>query len=98
MAPIGQVVYNLEDFHGSGGLISTSKTNMNDKPVSWDGDSKTKGAYQASQFDIFSDIVGKFTNGGEFLKLGIQAPPGTKVKLNSNKIIMIGRTGTYELD
>ena len=30
-------------------------------------------------------------------KLGIQAPPGTQLKIN-NKTILIGRTGIYELD
>ena len=35
---------------------------------------------------------------GTVSKLGIQAPPGTVVVLNTSKTIMIGRTGIYELD
>lgn len=37
-------------------------------------------------------------SGQSITKLGIQAPPGTLVTLNTNKKIMIGRTGIYELD
>jgi len=97
MATIGQVVYNLQDFHSSGGLMSTSKTNLSET-VSFTGNPDDKEAYESARLDIFTnDLVKKF-NASNFLKLGIQAPPGTKVTLNSNKIIMIGRTGVYELD
>ena len=37
-------------------------------------------------------------SGQSITKLGIQAPPGSLVTLNTNKKIMIGRTGIYELD
>lgn len=55
------------------------------------------GGYISSGTDIFSDIVAAY-GALQFNKLGIQAPPGTKVVMNSAKTIMIGRTGMYELD
>lgn len=54
----------------------------------------------SSGTDIFNDIV----KGRTFTKVGIQAQPGTKVVMGTdntgtnNKTIMIGITGTYELD
>lgn len=33
-----------------------------------------------------------------FTKLGVQAPPGTKIVLNNTRTIMIGRTGIYEIE
>ena len=47
--------------------------------------------------NIFQNIVSAY-GANQFTKLGIQAPPGTRVVLNDNKTIMIGRTGMYELD
>lgn len=99
MATIGQVVYNLQDFHSSGGLISTMKGSTS-STITWDGTPSGKSTYESGRLDIFStDLVSLFgssTTG--FSKVGIQAPPGTKVTLNDNKTIMIGRTGVYELD
>lgn len=92
MATIGQVVYNLQDFHSSGGLISTSAKNLSSTVTS------ESSGYAADRLNIFTNDLVKLFNASSFLKLGIQAPPGTKVKLNSNKLIMIGRTGVYELD
>lgn len=92
MATVGQVVYNLQDFHSSGGLISTSAKNLSSTVTS------ESDQYVANRLNIFTNDLVKVFNATNFLKLGIQAPPGTKVKLNTNKIIMIGRTGTYELD
>lgn len=51
----------------------------------------------SSGVDIFNDVVSAY-GATQFSKLGIQAPPGTKVVMNSTKTIMIGRTGMYELD
>lgn len=51
----------------------------------------------SSGIDIFSDIVSAY-GATQFSKIGIQAPPGTKVVMNETKTIMIGRTGMYELD
>lgn len=93
MATIGQVVYNLQDFHASGGLVSTSATNPSTTV------SSLSDTYESDRMNIFTqDLVKDVFKVSNFTKLGIQAPPGTKVKLNSNKIIMIGRTGVYELD
>lgn len=92
MATIGQVVYNLQDFHESGGLISTSAKNLSSTVTS------QSSSYMADRLNIFTNDLVKLFNATSFFKLGIQAPPGTKVKLNSNKLIMIGRTGVYELD
>lgn len=55
------------------------------------------GSYISSGQDIFSDVVTAY-GASQFHKLGIQAPPGTKVIMNTTKNIMIGRTGIYELD
>lgn len=58
---------------------------------------KNSGSPVSSGTDIFSDIVAAL-NATQFTKLGIQAPPGTRVVMNGNKTIMVGRTGIYELD
>lgn len=55
------------------------------------------GSPISSGVDIFSDIVAA-QGATQFTKLGIQAPPGTRVVMNNNKTIMVGRTGIYELD
>lgn len=57
------------------------------------------GTYETSAkgSNIFSDVVAAY-GAQQFNKLGIQAPPGTKVVINDTKTIMIGRTGIYELD
>jgi hypothetical protein len=56
------------------------------------------GSYISTEgLDIYSDIVSA-VGAKQISKLGIQAPPGTKVILNSAKTIMVGRTGMYELD
>lgn len=58
---------------------------------------KNSGNPITGSIDIFTDIVAQ--QGAEyFSKIGIQAPPGTRVVLNNTKTIMIGRTGIYELD
>lgn len=55
------------------------------------------GSYVSGTIDIFKDIVAAY-GAKQFNKLGIQAPPGTRVVMNNTKTIMIGRTGIYELD
>lgn len=57
------------------------------------------GGYSSSStnLNIYSDLVAGY-GAKQFNKLGIQAPPGTKVVMNGNKTIMVGRTGIYELD
>lgn len=56
-----------------------------------------KNYISTSDIDIYSDIVSA-SKAKQFTKVGIQAPPGTQVVMNTNKTIMIGRTGIYELD
>ena len=56
-----------------------------------------KGSYISSGINVFNDIVASY-GAKQFNKLGVQAPPGTRVVLNTSKTIMIGRTGMYELD
>lgn len=92
MATVGQVVYNLRDFHSSGGLISTSGSDFSKTVTS------ESSAYETSRLNIFTKELVALFGTTAFTKLGIQAPPGTKVVLNGNKTIMIGRTGVYELD
>lgn len=53
--------------------------------------------YISSGIDIYNDIVNA-SSAKQFTKVGIQAPPGAQVVMNTSKTIMIGRTGIYELD
>lgn len=53
--------------------------------------------YISSGIDIYNDIVSA-SSAKQFIKVGIQAPPGAQVVMNASKTIMIGRTGIYELD
>lgn len=57
----------------------------------------SNGNYISGDIDIFQDIVSGY-GAKQFNKLGIQAPPGTRIVMNNSKTIMIGRTGIYELD
>ena len=57
------------------------------------------GEYVSSAgIDIYKNIVTQFAGAKQFNKIGIQAPPGTRLVLNDSKTIMVGRTGIYELD
>lgn len=96
MATIGQIIYNVEDYNSSGGYISTANYNTSAIISSINYDSFE--SYQRDIIDIFNQNLVSLYSSGIFSKLGIQAPPGTKVILNDNKQIMIGRTGVYELD
>ena len=57
----------------------------------------SSGEYISSGIDIFSNIITAY-GATEITKVGIQAPPGTRVVMNESRTIMIGRTGVYELD
>ena len=82
-----QIVYNLEDYGGSGGLISTDKNNhnelvynntayLNDNTLDTESVAKDEEAYKENQIQIFdSNILENYSN---VKKIGIQAPPGTK--------------------
>ncbi len=93
MATVGQIVYNVQDYQTSGGYISTSTTNLN-TTIS----SANNPGYDDAKIDIFdSNIVDRFGS-KQFTKLGVNAPPGTRFILNTNKTILVGRSGIYELD
>lgn len=107
-----QIVYNLEDYGGSGGLVSTKQgdlselvysavyqNNLNDSTETTTND---ETAYKNDRINIFEDnILEGFQN---VKKIGIQAPPGTRFTFNkattedTGEWIMIGRTGIYELN
>lgn len=106
-----QIVYNLEDYGGSGGLVSTRKDNYNELIYSTvyqnDLNSSTEGyaeydEYKENKIDIYNtNILASFNN---IKKIGIQAPSGTKFTFsesstpNAGQWFMIGRTGIYELN
>lgn len=100
----GQIVYNLRDYRNDYNYISTGNTSItsivySDSPrldapcFSIDGNSSTK-------INIYQELLGEDSpiSVSKIYKLGIQAPPGTRVILNNDKNIMIGRTSVYELD
>ena len=114
---VGQIIYNVQDYYNSGGYISSSKDGPLSKTVNSSSYTKEitdeNGTYIVPDWDTYKahcysiidpksivTAIGK----NPILKLGIQAPSGTKVHLNSGntdgdeQIIMIGRTGMYELD
>ena len=62
------------------------------------------GSLQSSSGVTDDNFFGKDNNlvslagATRFTKLGVQAPPGTKIVLNNTRTIMIGRTGIYEIE
>lgn len=115
MAKVGQIIYNVQDYYNSGGYVSsfiesplTSTVNSSSytKEITENGNTYVVpdwDKYKKHCFPIVNpkDIINAI--GNPISKLGIQAPSGTKVHLNSGsqgdeQIIMIGRTGMYELD
>lgn len=104
----GQFVYNLEDYAGMGGLVSTK---LSDKSIALNESMST-----SEKINIFANVFeapGESGGGGisisNVTKLGIQAPPGTKFYINTTASnegqessvatsIMVGRTGIYELE
>lgn len=106
MAKVGQIIYNVQDYYNSGGYISSSIESPLTSTVnssSYTTDVTGWDEYKKHCFPIINQkgIINAIK--GPISKLGIQAPSGTKVHLNSGsqsdeQIIMIGRTGMYELD
>lgn len=94
--PLGQIVYDLEDYGGSGGLVSTRKGESAKFSIinSFDNEKYNEQKVQITQELLEQVGVRKIT------KLGIQAPPGTKFFINKNSdfLIMVGRTGVYEIE
>lgn len=110
---IGQVIYNLEDYAGSGGLITTSKHSL-EKVIASTNNPNINGGedYEVDKVNIFEKNILNTYGISSVYKLGIQAPSGTKFYLNSTAVpqedgtvlyaggqeIIVGRTGIYELD
>lgn len=112
MATVGQIIYNLEDYNSSNGYISTRRPGSSSQfgPTVYSGDfvdittidgkpniEYRYDEYYAAIYDIYSDIVGA-VNAGSWQKMGIQAPPGTRIMINDDREILIGKTGVYELN
>ena len=85
---IGQIVYRLQDYHNRSSEVSTNK---NGAVVAGTGD-----------LDMTSDLFGQFAESVSYrntkvTKLGVQAPPHTKMIIDGRNI-QVGNTGIYELD
>lgn len=52
---------------------------------------------EAALFGETANVV-RTVGQSRFIKIGIQAPPGTKAVINETQTIMIGRNGLYELE
>lgn len=89
---IGQIVYNIQDYIVSGDYISTSSENPFERISSINPD------YKIKKIDIYNQNLVTFYKANKFIKLGIQAPPNTKFKIDENKIFTVGQTGIYELN
>jgi len=85
---IGQIVYRLQDYHNRSSEVSTNK---NGTVVAGTGD-----------LDMTSDLFSQFADSvsyrnAQVTKLGVQAPPHTKMIIDGRNI-QVGNTGIYELD
>ena len=89
---IGQIIYNLQDYIMSNSYISTSSDNPLQLVPSTDID------YETKKIDIYNQNLVTFYGANKFTKLGIQAPPNTKFKIDNSKIFTTGQTGIYELN
>lgn len=100
---IGQIVYNLEDFGGTGGLISTKEGSTGNDIICSIISGDINEEYEKNKINIFKPLL----KNKNIYKLGIQGPTGTKFLLNvvedgdnyiGGQEIMLGRTGIYEID
>lgn len=85
---IGQIVYRLQDYRNRKSKVSTNKNGV---VVAGAGD-----------LDMTSDLFGQFASSvpysnAKITKLGVQAPPHTKMIIDGRDI-QVGNTGIYELD
>lgn len=98
---IGQIIYNLEDYAGTGGLLSTDKSNiLNVVSSVWVENAENKlqpdnEAYENNRIDIFSYNILSHYGIPSVYKLGIQAPSGTKFYLNSTAVPQTDGTIIY---
>ena len=86
---IGQIVYRLQDYRNRESEVSTNKNGV-------------VVVADASDLDMTSDLFGQFAEGvsyrnAKITKLGVQAPPHTKMIIDGRDI-QVGNTGIYELD
>ena len=83
-----------------GGYISTNKDNLGETVNSSNYNDDSDSSYENDRIDITQNLVSTIAENKSLNKIGIQAPPGTKIQFdeNGNKIIMVGATGIYELD
>lgn len=101
--PVGQIIYDVEDYAGSGGFVSSLP---GQGTVFKTINSIDNENYNNEKVKITEEILRQFSlddasaEGGRVTKLGIQAPPGTRFYINgdTNNTIMVGRTGIYELE
>ena len=104
MSKIGQIIYNVEDYAGYGGLSSSSANNPLTSGYIVEKENESN-EITSQKINIYENILEQ-CHISKILKLGIQAPPGTKFLLNSSEIntdinaltLIVGRTGIYELD
>ena len=85
---IGQIVYRLQDYRNKNAEVSTSKIGS---VVTGTGDL----VMTDNLFEQFNDTV-SYKN-AKVSKLGVQAPPHTKMVIDGRNI-QVGNTGIYELD
>lgn len=57
----------------------------------------SNGITESNFFGKENNIVER-AQANYFTKVGIQAPPGTKIVFNNSRTIMVGRTGVYEIE
>ena len=90
---IQQIVYWLEDQNKPGYYLTTSASYGADETIVGYGDIVSHNSDGANNLiDISKNMEFR-----DIIKLGIQAPPGTKFSL-VGKSIMMGTSGLYELD
>lgn len=83
---VGQIVYKLQNYQQN-----TVSTNTNGAIVAG-----------AGNLDMTNNLFSQFSDGVSFKnakvsKLGVQAPPHTRMVID-NRNIQVGNTGVYELD
>lgn len=101
MADIGQLYYQVEQVSADGQSISQKSS-----PEIETSGLELFATYNSAGELITPNIVTQYISikgfvpspSARFTRIGIQAPPGTKVVLNKTHSIMIGRTGIFELE
>lgn len=85
---IGQIVYNLQDYKNRANVVSTNTSGTVVTGL---------GNLNMTQ-DLFSQFAASvpYAN-AKVSKLGVQAPPHTKMIIDGRNI-QVGNTGIYELD